>query len=120
LALSSKQLAGSNKSGGAAATTKRRDPSGVGFMSKIIRGPLAIAAVSRKLSVGGATWSVEAADAEARRLRKYGANACNRLLALLRAHHDYGAGELMLKEGRRTPATNRRPAASGPPAPSAL
>jgi len=40
--------------------------------------------VSRKLSVGGATtWSVEAADAEARRLRNHGANACNSLLALL-------------------------------------
>ena len=71
-------------------------------MSKIIRGPLAIAAVSRKLSISGAaTWSVEAADAEARRLRTHGANACSRLLALLRAHHDYGAGELMLKGGRR-------------------
>jgi len=70
-------------------------------MSKITRGPLAIAAVSRKLSVGGATtWSVEAADAEARRLRKHGANASGRLLALLRAHHHYGAGELMLKGGR--------------------
>jgi hypothetical protein len=70
-------------------------------MSKITRGPLAIAAVSRKLSVGGAaTWSVETADAEARRLHKHGANACNRLLALLRVHHDYGAGELMLKGGR--------------------
>ena len=69
-------------------------------MSKITRGPLAIAAVSRKLSVGGATtWSVEAADAEAR-LRKHGANASGRLLALLRAHHHYGAGELMLKGGR--------------------
>ena len=56
----------------------------------------------RQLSVGGAaTWSVEAADAEARRLHKHGANACNKLLALLRAHHDYAAGELMLKEGRR-------------------
>ena len=64
-------------------------------------------------------WSVEAADEQVHRLRKHGANACNRLLALLRAHHDYGAGELMLKGGRRTPATNRRPAASGPPAPSA-
>ena len=87
-------------------------------MSKITRG-LAIAA-DRKLSTGGAAaWSVEAADEQVRRLRKHGANACNRLLALLRAHHDYGAGELMLKGGRRTPATNRRPAASGPPAPSA-
>jgi hypothetical protein len=56
----------------------------------------------RKLSVGGGdpAWSVEAADAEARRLRKHGANACNRLLALLRAHHPYGTGELMLKGGR--------------------
>ena len=88
-------------------------------MSKITRGSLAIAA-DRKLSVGGsAAWSVEAADEQVRCLRKHGANACNRLLALLRAHHDYGAGELMLKGGRRTPATNRRPAASGPPAPSA-
>jgi hypothetical protein len=48
-------------------------------MSKITRGPLAIAAVSRKFSVGGAaTWSVEAADAEARRLHKHGANAQGR------------------------------------------
>ena len=70
-------------------------------MSKITRGSLAIVA-DRKRSVGGdAAWSVEAAGAEARRLRKRGANASDRLLALLRTHHDYGAGELMLKGGRR-------------------
>jgi hypothetical protein len=69
-------------------------------MSKITRGPLAIAAVSRKLSVGAAVWSVEAADEEARRHRKHGANASGTLLALLRAHHHYGAGELMLRGGR--------------------
>jgi hypothetical protein len=75
----------------------------------------------RKLSTGGdPAWSVEAADEEARRLRKHGANACSRLLALLRVHHHYGAGELMLEGGRRPHATNRRPAASGPPTPSAL
>ena len=56
----------------------------------------------RNLSIGGdAAWSVEAADAEARRHHKRGATGCNKLLALLRAHHDYGAGELMLKGGRR-------------------
>jgi hypothetical protein len=48
-----------------------------------------------------AALAVEAADSEARRLRRHRTNPSDKLLALLRTHHDYGAGELMLRGGRQ-------------------
>ena len=44
---------------------------------------------------------VETADAEDNRLRKLGAKACGRLLALLQQHHEYATGELELRTRKR-------------------
>jgi hypothetical protein len=41
------------------------------------------------------------ADAEDNRLRKLGAKACRRLLALLQQHHEYATGELELRTRKR-------------------
>jgi len=41
------------------------------------------------------------ADAEDNRLRKVGAKACSRLLALLQQHHEYATGELELRTRKR-------------------
>ena len=41
------------------------------------------------------------ADAEDNRLRKLGAKACGRLLALLQQHHGYATGELELRTRKR-------------------
>ena len=56
---------------------------------------------SRKLTTGGGSaWSVEAADTEAQRLRRRAEQASRQLLALLKAFHHHGQGELALARKR--------------------
>jgi hypothetical protein len=95
---SSKYLAGSNNSGGAIA-----EPAGRLQRQSLITGG---AAMTMQSDISVETADAEDlwwddADAEENRLRKVGAKACSRLLALLQQHHEYATGELELRTRKR-------------------
>src|SRR5262249_30894758 len=100
---SSKYLAGSNNSGGAIAEPPGRPRRPRGSLTVNTPGGAAMTMQSDVLvetaDAEDLWW--DGADGEDNRLRKLGAKACSRLLALLQQHHEYATGELELRTRKR-------------------